>query len=195
MHGPTPNQNLTLPQQFRSGPKTDLPKRANFQGSYYRFWITPNAAKTRGEAITLLYLTTSLTLSAQFVALLQSLNPEAFSHPGYISQTQRLACNRSLEGLKLNLRGIFAGNSRHWRNTDQISPSMSSFFSLIPDILPMILPSTVQIIKASELETQRSGNASPMIRQGAVIGKSDRMCATGRFIYFIYCAPKYNRRI
>ncbi|KAI4597259.1 hypothetical protein KJ359_004772 [Pestalotiopsis sp. 9143b] len=60
---------------------------------------------------------------------------------------------------------------------------MSSFFSLIPDILPMILPSTVQIIKASELETQRSGNASPMIRQGAVIGKSDRMCATDTIIY------------
>ncbi|KAK6196813.1 hypothetical protein LQW54_011174 [Pestalotiopsis sp. IQ-011] len=60
---------------------------------------------------------------------------------------------------------------------------MSSFFSLIPDILPMILPSTVQITKASELETQRSGNASPMIRQGAVIGKSDRMCATDTIIY------------
>ncbi|KAF3017770.1 hypothetical protein E8E14_008117 [Neopestalotiopsis sp. 37M] len=44
-----------------------------------------------------------------------------------------------------------------------------SFFSLIPDILPMILPSSVQITKASELETQRSGNTSPMIRQGAVI--------------------------
>ncbi|KAF7541100.1 hypothetical protein G7054_g824 [Neopestalotiopsis clavispora] len=58
-----------------------------------------------------------------------------------------------------------------------------SFFSLIPDILPMILPSSVQITKASELETQRSGNTSPMIRQGAVIGKSDRMCATDTIIY------------
>jgi hypothetical protein len=54
-----------------------------------------------------------------------------------------------------------------------------SLFSLIPDILPMIMPSAVQITKATDLEMQRAGNQSPMIRQGAVIGKSDKMCATG----------------
>ncbi|KAH6645388.1 cupin domain-containing protein [Truncatella angustata] len=53
-----------------------------------------------------------------------------------------------------------------------------SFFSIIPDILPMILPSAVQVTKASELEAQRAGADSPMTRQGAVIGKSDKMCAT-----------------
>ncbi|KAI0828101.1 RmlC-like cupin [Hypoxylon sp. FL0890] len=55
---------------------------------------------------------------------------------------------------------------------------MSGFFSLLPDILPMIMPSEVQITKASDLEAQRDGKDAPMIRQGAVIGKSDRMCAT-----------------
>ncbi|KAI1643291.1 RmlC-like cupin [Daldinia loculata] len=55
---------------------------------------------------------------------------------------------------------------------------MSGFFSLLPDLLPMILPSEVQITKASDLEAQRGGKDAPMIRQGAVIGKSDRMCAT-----------------
>ncbi|KAI8961153.1 RmlC-like cupin [Daldinia sp. FL1419] len=55
---------------------------------------------------------------------------------------------------------------------------MSGFFSLLPDLLPMILPSQVQITKASDLEAQRGGKDAPMIRQGAVIGKSDRMCAT-----------------
>ncbi|KAI0169390.1 RmlC-like cupin [Hypoxylon sp. FL1284] len=55
---------------------------------------------------------------------------------------------------------------------------MSGFFSLLPDILPMIMPSEVQITKASDLEAQRVGKDAPMIRQGAVIGKSDRMCAT-----------------
>ncbi|KAK6949042.1 hypothetical protein Daesc_009115 [Daldinia eschscholtzii] len=60
---------------------------------------------------------------------------------------------------------------------------MSGFFSLLPDLLPMILPSQVQITKASDLEAQRGGKDAPMIRQGAVIGKSDRMCATA-FIQF-----------
>ncbi|KAI1135954.1 RmlC-like cupin [Hypoxylon sp. FL0543] len=55
---------------------------------------------------------------------------------------------------------------------------MSGFFSLLPDILPMIMPSEVHITKASDLEAQRDGKDAPMIRQGAVIGKSDRMCAT-----------------
>jgi hypothetical protein len=53
-----------------------------------------------------------------------------------------------------------------------------SFFSLLPDILPMILPSEVHVSKAEDLEAQREGNNEPMIRQGAIIGKSDKMCAT-----------------
>ncbi|KAI1812130.1 RmlC-like cupin domain-containing protein [Poronia punctata] len=59
---------------------------------------------------------------------------------------------------------------------------MSSIFSLLPDILPMILPSAVTVVKGSDLETQRPQD-SPMIRQGAIIGKSDRMCATETIIY------------
>ncbi|KAH8682650.1 RmlC-like cupin domain-containing protein [Xylariales sp. PMI_506] len=53
-----------------------------------------------------------------------------------------------------------------------------SLFSLLPDILPMILPSEVHVTRAEDLKTQRSGLDSPMTRQGAVIGKSDKMCAT-----------------
>ncbi|KAI1122486.1 cupin domain-containing protein [Nemania abortiva] len=57
---------------------------------------------------------------------------------------------------------------------------MSSIFSLLPDILPMIMPSAITVVKAADLETQRQQKSddSPMIRQGAIIGKSDRMCAT-----------------
>ncbi|KAH9892201.1 RmlC-like cupin domain-containing protein [Xylariomycetidae sp. FL2044] len=55
---------------------------------------------------------------------------------------------------------------------------MASFFSLLPDILPMIIPSNVSITKASDLEAQRAGKDDSMFRQGAVIGKSDKMCAT-----------------
>ncbi|KAI1264853.1 cupin domain-containing protein [Xylariaceae sp. FL1019] len=55
---------------------------------------------------------------------------------------------------------------------------MSSFFSLLPDILPMILPSAVTVVKGTDLEAQRQSKDAAMIRQGALIGKSDRMCAT-----------------
>ncbi|KAI1198152.1 RmlC-like cupin domain-containing protein [Nemania serpens] len=56
---------------------------------------------------------------------------------------------------------------------------MSSIFSLLPDILPMILPSAITVVKATDLESQRQRSQdAPMIRQGAIIGKSDRMCAT-----------------
>ncbi|RYP62813.1 hypothetical protein DL770_009532 [Monosporascus sp. CRB-9-2] len=55
---------------------------------------------------------------------------------------------------------------------------MSSLFSLLPDILPMIMPSAVEVTKASDLEAQRAGKDSAMIRQGAVVGKSEKMCAT-----------------
>ncbi|KAI0595527.1 cupin domain-containing protein [Biscogniauxia sp. FL1348] len=55
---------------------------------------------------------------------------------------------------------------------------MDSFFSLIPDLLPMILPSAVHVVKASDLEAQRNAKDASMIRQGALIGKSDKMCAT-----------------
>ncbi|KAI2630202.1 RmlC-like cupin [Hypomontagnella submonticulosa] len=59
---------------------------------------------------------------------------------------------------------------------------MSGFFSLLPDLLPMIMPSKVQITKASDLAAQRDGKDAAMIRQGAVIGKSDRMCATASIV-------------
>ncbi|KAI0198565.1 RmlC-like cupin domain-containing protein [Astrocystis sublimbata] len=56
---------------------------------------------------------------------------------------------------------------------------MASLFSLLPDILPMIMPADITVVKATDLETQRQkSDESPMIRQGAIIGKSDRMCAT-----------------
>lgn len=89
--------------------------------------------------------------------------------------------------LKLILAYSFSGVclSGHY-STDEVAARMS-FFSIIPDILPMILPSTVQVTKASELELQRAGTEAPMIRQGAVIGKSDRMCATGRLDFLFAC--------
>ncbi|KAK8075506.1 hypothetical protein PG997_010169 [Apiospora hydei] len=59
-----------------------------------------------------------------------------------------------------------------------------SIFSLLPDILPMILPSAVHVTKAEDLEAQRATSSHPgMVRQGAIVGKSDKMCATDTIIY------------
>ncbi|KAJ1324557.1 cupin domain-containing protein [Microdochium nivale] len=55
---------------------------------------------------------------------------------------------------------------------------MAGLLSLLPDILPMIVPASIHVTKARDLAIQRQGNDSPMLRQGAVIGKSDKMCAT-----------------
>ncbi|KAI1179009.1 RmlC-like cupin domain-containing protein [Nemania sp. FL0916] len=56
---------------------------------------------------------------------------------------------------------------------------MSSILSLLPDILPMILPSAITVVKGTDLEAERQKSPdSPVMRQSAIIGKSDRMCAT-----------------
>jgi hypothetical protein len=59
----------------------------------------------------------------------------------------------------------------------------------------MILPSAVQVTKASDLEAQRDGTDSPMIRQGAVIGKSDKMCATGRSFFICLVIRHISARL
>lgn len=68
---------------------------------------------------------------------------------------------------------------------------MAGIFALLPDIIPMIVPAAVQITKEENLKTQREGNDSPMIRQGAVIGKSDKMCATGKAVLASNIAGKH----
>lgn len=66
----------------------------------------------------------------------------------------------------------------------RLAAFIMSLLNLLPDILPMIMPSEVQVTKASDLEAQRAGRDSAMIRQGAVIGRSDKMCASGEFASF-----------
>ncbi|KAI1821611.1 RmlC-like cupin domain-containing protein [Xylaria intraflava] len=56
---------------------------------------------------------------------------------------------------------------------------MSSIFSLLPDILPILLPSAITVIKGADLEARRQKSKdAPTIRQGVIVGKSEKMCAT-----------------
>ena len=75
-------------------------------------------------------------------------------------------------------KALWATLSAHGITTILIPDS--SIFSLLPDILPMIMPASVEVTKGSDLEAQRAGKNSAMVRQGAVIGKSEKMCATGK---------------
>ena len=56
---------------------------------------------------------------------------------------------------------------------------MTSLLPIIKDILPIIMPSAVHITRASELDGG-TGQTEGMIRKGAIVGKSDKICASGR---------------
>jgi hypothetical protein len=55
---------------------------------------------------------------------------------------------------------------------------MTSLLPIISDILPIIMPSQVQVTKSSELDPG-TGQTEGMIRKGAIVGKSDKICASG----------------
>lgn len=56
---------------------------------------------------------------------------------------------------------------------------MTSLLPIIKDILPIIMPSAVHITRASELDGG-TGQTEGMIRKGAIVGKSDKICASGK---------------
>lgn len=56
-----------------------------------------------------------------------------------------------------------------------------SFLPIIKDILPMIMPTRVHITKGSELDAgPTTGQTEGMIRKGAIINKSSKLCASGK---------------
>jgi hypothetical protein len=56
---------------------------------------------------------------------------------------------------------------------------MSSLFPILKDLVPMIMPSSVHVTKATELD-EGTGQTEGMIRKGAIINKSDKVCASGK---------------
>lgn len=69
---------------------------------------------------------------------------------------------------------------------------MASLLPIIQDILPMILPSTVHITKADEIQplpdhpeegtdaVQGIGAVEPrVVSRDAIVNKTDKLCATG----------------
>src|SRR2546430_1880860 len=56
---------------------------------------------------------------------------------------------------------------------------MSSFIPILKDILPIIMPSEVHVTKSTEL-VAGIGQTEGMIRKGAIVKKSEHLCASGR---------------
>jgi len=56
---------------------------------------------------------------------------------------------------------------------------MSALIPILKDIIPMIMPSEVQVTKSTELDAG-IGQTEGMIRKGAIIKKSEHICASGK---------------
>jgi hypothetical protein len=58
---------------------------------------------------------------------------------------------------------------------------MSSLIPFLQDIIPMLRPGKVQVVKSTELD-EGTGQTEGMIRKGAIVGMSDHLCASGKFV-------------
>ncbi|KHO11199.1 hypothetical protein MAA_11277 [Metarhizium robertsii ARSEF 23] len=56
---------------------------------------------------------------------------------------------------------------------------MASFFPLISEILPMIMPAATHVTRAGDLEPKRPTVEGPVTVRAAIVDKCDRMSATG----------------
>ncbi|KAF4630676.1 hypothetical protein G7Y89_g7459 [Cudoniella acicularis] len=55
---------------------------------------------------------------------------------------------------------------------------MTSLLPIIKDVIPIIMPAAVQVTKSSEIQESTS-QTEGMIRKGAIVDKSDKLCASG----------------
>ena len=58
---------------------------------------------------------------------------------------------------------------------------MASLLSLVSELLPMVMPASVDIVRASDLEPTYPTVEGPVIQRQAVVNKCDRMCTSGSF--------------
>jgi len=54
---------------------------------------------------------------------------------------------------------------------------MASLIPVIKDLIPIIMPGEVQVTKSTEL-SEGTGQTEGMIRKGAIVGKSDKICGS-----------------
>ncbi len=57
---------------------------------------------------------------------------------------------------------------------------MTSLLPIIKDLVPIIMPSPIHITHASDLDEETGGTTEGMIRKGAIVNKSSKICASGK---------------
>ncbi|KAG6042101.1 hypothetical protein E4U41_005649 [Claviceps citrina] len=62
---------------------------------------------------------------------------------------------------------------------------MASFFPLISEILPMIMPATAHVARAKDIESERPPAEGPVTVRPAIVGKSDKMSSTDAILYVV----------
>lgn len=55
---------------------------------------------------------------------------------------------------------------------------MTSLLPIVKDILPIIMPGAVHVTKSEDIK-ESTGQTEGMIRKGAIVDKSDKLCASG----------------
>jgi hypothetical protein len=68
-----------------------------------------------------------------------------------------------------------------------------SFLSILGDLLPIMMPGPVTVTKGADLDPG-TGQTEGMIRKSAIVGKSDKICASGINILHNDAAFKYTSR-
>lgn len=58
---------------------------------------------------------------------------------------------------------------------------MASLLPIISEILPMIMPSSTNIIRAKQIDPSHPTVEGPFIQRPAVVKKSDKMCVSGEW--------------
>lgn len=66
------------------------------------------------------------------------------------------------------------------------STCMASFLPIIKDLIPIVMPSSVHVTKSTALD-EGTGQTEGMIRQGAIIDKSVKICASGELACRLIC--------
>ncbi|KAG5985462.1 hypothetical protein E4U55_000024 [Claviceps digitariae] len=62
---------------------------------------------------------------------------------------------------------------------------MASFFPLISEILPMVMPASAHVIRAKDIESESPPADGPVTIRPAIVDKCDKMSSTDAIIYTV----------
>lgn len=94
--------------------------------------------------------------------------------PGVAHLLQPLSFAATCQPLRSPVWGYSSAKERA-----QSCAAMASFIPIISELLPMIMPASTYITTKEELEPVHATVDGPVIERPAVVGRCDKMCASG----------------